>query len=160
MSIRAITPFWSLTSVALVAAMTIGCEQAFDYRVVHAGDGQITVSDDQAMGEVTHDVSPDAEITLDGESVDLAQLNPGDTVALTTEEFDEIELVTEIKATSTSAYRDQSSDPMDSSSPAEIETKTDAGPTTTESEDGNEEEATTPAVDASGPGDSTVPEAS
>jgi hypothetical protein len=85
-----------------IGSLTVGCNKSYPYtlRVVGIGDNELTVSDQTGTDQHTHDVAPDATITLDGETIELQQLEPGDNVNLTVESHDGKYVATEIKATS------------------------------------------------------------
>lgn len=88
----------SVTALALFA----GCGRSYGYisKVVHAGDGELTVRDEQQQTQQTHEVASDAQITLDGQPAALDELETGDTVELKVEPRGGKEVATDIKAKS------------------------------------------------------------
>lgn len=91
------TAFPAVILLSVVALMT-GCNQSYGHRVVSAGENELTISDNEGVDQKTHEVAPDAKITLDGQLAKLDQLDAGDPVTVKTEERDGKEVATEIKA--------------------------------------------------------------
>jgi hypothetical protein len=67
--------------LALGSAMLSGCGQSEAARIVAVDDRSVTVQT-AAEGPKTHEVAPDAEITLDGKPAELKDLQPGDKVEI------------------------------------------------------------------------------
>jgi hypothetical protein len=88
-----------VVSVSLVA-LTTGCSRSYAHRVVSIGDDQLTVSEEGGYEQQTHQVAPDAKITLDGQPVQLQQLDPGDEVMVTVQSVEGRDVATEITAKS------------------------------------------------------------
>ena len=65
--------------LALGSAMLSGCSQSEAARIVAVDDRSVTV-ETAAEGPKTHEVAPDAKITLDGKPAELKDLQPGDKV--------------------------------------------------------------------------------
>jgi len=87
-----------VTVLLSAVALMIGCNQPYEYRVVSTGENELTISDPEGTEQQTHEIAPDAKITLDGQDVDLQQLDAGDIVSVKTEQREGEEVVTAIKA--------------------------------------------------------------
>ena len=85
-------------ALAIVLALATGCNRSYAHRIVETGESEITVSDREGLDIQTHEVAPDASITLDGEPADLEELAPGDAVNVKVESRDGMEVATEIDA--------------------------------------------------------------
>ncbi len=89
---------------AMLATLPLvsGCSESlgYNFRVVSAGDHQITVTDDDGHELQSHEVAADAEITLDGHPAALEDLESGDAVEITVEEREGRELATHVIAKS------------------------------------------------------------
>lgn len=95
----------SLTAILLallaVASLVLvsGCGQLFADKVLSVGERELTVTEGPEKTPRTHEVAPDAEVTLDGEQADLEDIRPGDSVKVTTEKHGEQELAVKVEAT-------------------------------------------------------------
>lgn len=92
-------------AVALIATVALisGCSRSFASadRVVRAEEGTLTVAEENGLNQETHEVAPDAEVTLDGQPAALEELDRGDAVRLKTEkQEDGTEVVKKIEAKS------------------------------------------------------------
>lgn len=76
--------------LTLGSAMLSGCSQSEAARIV-AVDGQSVTVETATEGPTTHEVAPDAKITLDGEPAELQDLQPGDEVQVTTHQEGSLE---------------------------------------------------------------------
>lgn len=81
--------------LALGSAMLSGCSQSEAARIVGVDDQSVTV-ETAAEGPKTHEVAPDAKITLDGEPAELKDLRPGDKVKVITNQEGSLEAPREI----------------------------------------------------------------
>jgi hypothetical protein len=90
-----------MATVALIS----GCGQNFANadRVVSVEEGQLTTAEENGRSEKTHEVADDAEVVIDGQLAALEDLDSGDSVKLTTEEQDGVEVVKKIDAKSKEA---------------------------------------------------------
>jgi hypothetical protein len=68
-------------------------------KVVEAGDGKLTMTDMAGANQHTHPVAADAKITCEGQTCDLASLQPGDVITVTLDQKDGEMVVTEIEKT-------------------------------------------------------------
>lgn len=81
--------------LTLGSAMLSGCSQSEAARIV-AVDGQSVTVETATEGPTTHEVAPDAKITLDGEPAELQDLQPGDEVQVTTHQEGSLEAPKEV----------------------------------------------------------------
>jgi hypothetical protein len=89
----------ALPAVVILSLVTLmsGCERSFGHRIVSIGENELTIRDREGEQQ-THEVAPDAKITLDRQLVNLKQLDAGDAVNVKTEEREGKEVATEIDA--------------------------------------------------------------
>lgn len=90
--------FLPATVLLLAVALMTGCNRSYGYRIVSTGEDQLTVREERGVVQKTHEVAPDAKITLDGQPAELKQLDPGDKVNLKVEKRGDKEVATEIEA--------------------------------------------------------------
>jgi hypothetical protein len=104
-----------------VAALFAGCSHSTDALIVKAEQNQLTFVEPGRPGEMTSQVSPDVNVTLDGKPGQLEDLDEGDRAWLTREGKAEQSLITSIVATSEERAADRVSPTGAMDSPA-IET--------------------------------------
>ena len=68
-------------------------------KVVEASNGKLTMTDMAGDNQHTHAVAADAKVTCEGQTCDLASLQPGDVNTVTLDQKDGATVVTEIQKT-------------------------------------------------------------
>jgi co-chaperonin GroES (HSP10) len=88
-----------LAVVALLVAVTpaLAADKTHEGKIVKAGDGKLTMSDEKGENKHTHIVKPGTAITRDGKECKLEDLKEGDHVTVTTRD-DAVNTVVKIEA--------------------------------------------------------------
>lgn len=103
-------------ALLMALALVAGCGRTYGYtsKIVSTGDNELTVADEQQQTQQTHEVAPDAQITLDGQPAALKDLESGDAVEVKVQQRDGKEVATDIKAKSKETAETEKN-PLDSS---------------------------------------------
>ncbi len=113
---------WPAAAVLLSLAMLSGCSRPYTSEVVSTGENAITIADSKDKTQRTHEVAPDARITLDGKPARLEDLDSGDAVKMTVVRTAAKEMATGVDARSkesADAGTPTSEPPDDADRPAE-----------------------------------------
>jgi hypothetical protein len=86
----ALVTTWALTSLS-------GCGQLYADKVVAVGPDELTVVTGSEGAQKTYEVAVDAEVVLDGMPIALEDIQPGDSVKVTTDENGEREIAVKIE---------------------------------------------------------------